>query len=176
MTRRYIRKTAGISSLWQKLTALYRGKAYLLSWGIWRIVFAAQSYTAYYKNWGWKAPQTYGYPALQSYFYYFDPVDWAVHRICGTLLHRSLPLVSSGLVLVVMGLFGIPQCVRFLCFGPLESLLTAFLLHLRFYGPGKMLEVLSLWPEDIDNLLLCGLGILIPVLGGKISHKTARLP
>lgn len=78
--------------------------------------------------------------------------------------------------LVVMGLFGIPSSVQSLCFGPLETLLTALLLHLRLRGPDKMLEALSFWPEDIDNLLLCGLGILILVLGAKTSHKPTHLP
>ena len=54
-------QTTGISALRRKLTALYREKAYLLGWllvgwGVHRLILAVQSYTAYYKKWGWKVP------------------------------------------------------------------------------------------------------------------------
>lgn len=168
-----LRDNQAAASLLHRLQALYRNKAYLLGWllagsGLLDAVRQVQVLLSFHG-------QATGASTLQ----------WA-NAMLGSYLFTALKLMTGlaivflgrrfagrfqwyhlGWALVVMGLFGIPQCIPFLRFGPLESLLTALLLHLRFYGLDKALEFLSLWYEVLWNFVFITLGLAIVFLGSR---------
>lgn len=167
-----LRDNQAAASLLHRLQALYRNKAYLLGWllagsGLLDAVRQVQVLLSFRGQAGVSALQ------------------WA-NAMLGSYLFTALKLMAGlaivflgrrfaghfrwyhlGWALVVMGLFGIPQCIPFLRFGPLESLLTALLLHLRFYGFDKALEFLSLWYSNLWNLFLSALGLAIVFWGSR---------
>lgn len=167
-----LRDNQAAASLLHRLQALYRNKAYLLGWllagsGLLDAVRQVQVLLSFRGQAGVSALQ------------------WA-NAMLGIYLFTALKLITGlaivfwgrrfagrfqwyhlGWALVVMGLFGIPQWIPFLRFGPLESLLTALLLHLRFYGLDKTLEFLSLWYSNLWNLILSALGLAIVFLGSR---------
>lgn len=166
------------ASLPHRVQAFYQQNAYLLGWllvasGLWDAVRQIQVLLSFAEH----APEV-------------SAAQWATVEL-GTYLFIALKLLTGlvivfwgrrfagrfcwhhlGWVLVVMGLFGIPQCIPFLRFGPLESLLTALLFHLRFYGPEKAVEFLSLWYGNLWNLILSALGLAIVFFGSRNQAKS----
>ena len=168
-----LRDNQAAASLLHRLQALYRNKAYLLGWllagsGLLDAVRQVQVFLFFH-----------GQPTGASAFQWAN-VMLASYLFTAAKLITGLVIVFRGRrfagrfrwyhlgwVLVVMGLFGIPQWIPFLRFGPLEFLLNALLLHLRFHGFDDALSFLSLWYEALWNFVFIALGLVIVFWGTR---------
>ena len=167
-----LRDNQSAASLLHRLQALYRNKAYLLGWllagsGLLDAVRQVQVLLSFRGQAGVSAFQ-WANVMLGSYLFTAAKLITGLAIVfLGRHFAGRFRWYHLGWALVVMGLFGIPQWIPFLRFGLLESLLTALLLHLRFYGLDKALEFLSLWYSDLWNLILSALGLVIVFLGSR---------
>lgn len=167
-----LRDNQAAASLLHRLQALYRNKAYLLGWllagsGLLDAVRQVQVLLSFRGQAEVSALQ-WANAMLASYLFTAAKlITGLVIVFRGRRFAGRFRWYHLGWVLVVMGLFGIPQWIPFLRFGPLESLLTALLLHLRFYGLDKALEFLSLWYEALWNFAFIALGLVIVFWGTR---------
>lgn len=167
-----LRDNQAAASLLYRLQALYRNKAYLLGWllagsGLLDAVRQVQVLLSFRGQAEVSAFQ-WANAMLASYlFTALKLITGLAIVFWGRCFAGRFRWYHLGWVLVVMGIFGIPQWISFLRSSPLESLLTALLLHLRFYGLDKALEFLSLWYSDLWNLILSALGLVIVFWGTR---------
>lgn len=165
------------ASLPRRVQAFYRGNAYLLGWllagsGLLDTVRQIQVLLSFHDRPAGISTTQWANVMLGSYLFTFLKLIAGLAIVFwGRRFSGRYRWYHLGWVLVVMGLFGIPQWIPFLRFGPLESLLTALLLHLRFYGLDKALEFLSLWYGNLWNLILSALGLTIVFWGTRNQAK-----
>lgn len=167
-----LRDNQAAASLLHRLQALYWNKAYLLGWllagsGLLDAVRQVQVLLSFRGQAEVSALQWANVMLASYLFTAAKLITGLVIVFRGRRFAGRFRWYHLGWALVVMGIFGIPQWISFLRFGPLESLLTALLLHLRFYGLDKALEFLSLWYSDLWNLILSALGLVIVFWGTR---------
>lgn len=167
-------------NLCRQVRSLYQKKAHLLGWllaasGTWDLLRSAQILLSFQAALGEDSASRWFQLSLPHYL-------CAVLKILAGLLavlwgrrvSGRFRWYHLGWALTAMGLFGVPQQLSFLKFGPLESLLTSLLL-LRLYGSEGDWGVFSFWYENLDNLLLMVAGLLCIILGPRKAASTDHI-